>query len=75
MGAVLLRAKHWWHKHMASILSCMYCTLEAEGGGSREYSREADLSDELSGNLGGVLRFSSYKTLSRSRTAYVVQQD
>ena len=33
---------------------------------------EADLSDELSGNLGGVLLINSYKTLSRSRTAYVL---
>ena len=43
------------------MLCPVYCTLEAEGRSSSEYSMEADLSDEFSGNLGGVLLINSYK--------------
>ncbi len=60
--------------HSTDAMSCIYCTLQAEGKGSREYSREADLSDEFGGNLGGVLLINSYKNHSRSRTGHGLQQ-
>ncbi len=57
------------------MLRPVNCTLEAEGRGSREYSRKADLSDEFSGNLWGVLLINSYKTHLRSITSQGVQQN